>query len=93
MLTSIGMIVFIAIVVIGLVYISYTHCKRWNNNQSYAFITKLTESYGFFCIMSILNAPIGILLVFLAQHWNLHQRKSKESDYIENTKVKKRGGN
>ena len=72
----------ILLVLVGLLYVAYMNSQRWVTNQFFAFVTKLAEAYGFFCIMSIGNILIGLPMVYAAQYANLHQRKSEEGEYL-----------
>ncbi len=49
----IALVVVLAIVVIGLVLQGWRYSREWEKNRYFAFIAKVTESYGFFCFVPL----------------------------------------
>ena len=79
----IALVVVLAIVVIGLVLQGWRYSREWEKNRYFAFIAKVTESYGFFCFLTIINWPVAIFATLVGQLMILFQGRPAQRQISE----------
>ena len=81
-LRIIAVILFYLLILIGCLLIARRYARQQSGHRTYGFLTKLSEALGWVSVMSILNAPLGLLQVFASQFLQIFQRNHEENHIV-----------
>lgn len=61
------LVAYVIAVVAGLIAIARRYASRFSEQRFYAFASKITENVGWLYVFTLITAPVGFILVFVAQ--------------------------
>jgi len=84
-LRALALLAFISAFIAAIIAITRRYTSQFSMHRFYAYTTKLLESIGWMYIVSILMAPVGIMMVFMGQwlmirqaNWSLPRNTSPQ---------------
>ena len=81
---SLSLLSLIIILLIGCSIKATQHAKKLSLYKTYGFISKFIECIGWVDILKVVNIPVGILTIFIAQAMQIFQRHEQYTEKIFN---------